>query len=150
MTIVAQLRSAALTARKAAIGSLSDHPTRHRSDLLVVLSGEVQLVGKNNGDRETTDEEATAVIRKFLKGVEENLTYRPEDTKLLNEKATLEEYLPKSLDETVLRSEIALLAASRPAPFTVRDTKQVFEAIDAKFPGQVTSRTISAILKDGG
>lgn len=148
MSLLERLRIDTVAARKAAIGKPVGDPAKARADLLVVLSGEVQMIGKNDGDRTTTDEEATALIRKFLKGVEENLGHRPEHPVLLREKAVLEEYLPQSLDETVLRSEIALFASTRDTPLTVRDTKAVFDALDAKFPGQTTSKTISAILKE--
>ncbi len=148
MSLLSRLRSDTVTARKAAIGFQSVDARRQRADLLIVLTGEVQMIGKNDGDRETTDEETTALIRKFLKGVEENLGHRPGDEKLLNEKAVLEEYLPKALDESVLRSEISAFAATRDEPLTVRDTKVVFEAIEAKYPGQTTSKTISSILKE--
>lgn len=148
MSLLARLLSDTVLARKAAIGFQSVDPRRQRADLLIVLSGEVQMVGKNDGDRETTDEEAMALIRKFLKGVEENLTHRPGDEKLLNEKAVLEEYLPKPLDEALLREEIARLAAASDTTFTVRDTKTVFDAMELRFPGQVTSKTVSSILKE--
>lgn len=148
MSLLDRLRSDTVLARKAAIGFQSVDPRRHRAALLIVLSGEVQMVGKNDGDRETTDEEATAMIRKFLKGVEENLTHRPGDEKLLNEKAVLEEYLPKAVDEAVLREEIARLAAASDMIFTVRDTKFVFDNMELRFPGQVTSKIVSSILKE--
>ena len=52
---------------------------------LTALMSEVAIVGKNNGNRETTDEEAVKVIKKFIKGINEtiDLIKDPEKLKLL-------------------------------------------------------------------
>jgi uncharacterized protein len=56
MSMMDKLRADLLTARK------------ERSDmtgLLTALVGEAAMIGKNNGNRETTDEEVLRIVKKF-------------------------------------------------------------------------------------
>ena len=46
--------------------------------LLTTLYSEAQMVGKNDGNRETTDAEVVAVIKKFVKNIDETLSNLPE------------------------------------------------------------------------
>lgn len=57
MSIVNKLKTDSLTARK--------NRETVKAGFLVTLLSEVQNVGKSNGNRETTDVEAIAVIKKF-------------------------------------------------------------------------------------
>lgn len=150
MSLLERLRTDTVAARKSAIGKPAGDPAKTRADLLVTLSGEIQTLEKSEGftGRALTDNDITGVIRKFLKNAEDNLSRSPQDAKLLTEKAVLEGYLPDPLNEALLREEIARLAAASNMTFTVRDTKFVFDNMELRFPGQVTSKVISAILKE--
>lgn len=74
-----------------------------KGNLLSTLVAEAVMVGKNDGNRETTDAETVAMIKKFLKNVNETLTLMEEvgkdKTQVLREKEILESLLPKQLDE---------------------------------------------------
>ena len=59
MSLLAQLKKDSLLARKAADGV--------RATLLSTLIAEAEMVGKNAGNRESTDDEVQQTIRKFLK-----------------------------------------------------------------------------------
>jgi uncharacterized protein YqeY len=67
---------------------------------IVFAISEIEKVGKNNGNRETTDDEAIKVIQKLLVVVNENIRYagEKEDGRLIHlreEKEILESVLPK-------------------------------------------------------
>ena len=65
MSIVTNIKAASLQARK--------DRNAPKAALLSTLLGEVQMIGKNNGNRESTDGEAIAVIKKMLNNTTETL-----------------------------------------------------------------------------
>lgn len=77
---------------------------------LTTLYSEVAMVGKNDGNRDTTDEEACIVLKKFVKNAREVLENIPdEDPRYGNanfEISILEEYLPKQYTELELKNII--------------------------------------------
>ncbi len=81
--------------------------------VLTTLVSEIVMVGKNNGNRETTDEEAIKIIRKFKKNVEaviEILQKNSNDSGIVelkeDELVIYESYLPQELSEDDLRGII--------------------------------------------
>lgn len=82
---------------------------------LTTLIGEAEAVGKNAGNRATTDEEVVAVIRKFIKGVEQSLEVAPPDrVDALNAELGLyAEFLPRQYSEKALRQVITDLIMDR-------------------------------------
>jgi Uncharacterized conserved protein len=67
MSLITKIKSDLIEARKA-------RTDKERISLLTTLSSEIAIVGKNDGNRETRDDEALAVIRKFVKNAEQTLT----------------------------------------------------------------------------
>ena len=63
MSLLAQLKKDSLLARKAADSV--------RATLLSTLIAEAEMVGKNAGNRESSDDEVQQTIRKFLKNNQE-------------------------------------------------------------------------------
>lgn len=97
-----------------------------KASLLTTLLGEVQIVGKNDGNRETTDVETISIIRKFIKNINETLTHlasKNEQTanldeqsaetkdKFTQEKEILEVYLPQQMSEGQLLKVLSLQIA---------------------------------------
>ena len=81
------------------------------ASLLTTLIGETSIIGKNDGNRETTDSEVVAVIKKFVKGMDETLSYlavsdQEASALVLAEKSLLIPYLPTQMDEGELREVI--------------------------------------------
>ena len=146
MTLVEQIKIDSLSARKA--------KSELKATLLTTLYSEVVNVGKNNGNRDTTDTEAVAVIKKFLKGVDETLNFLgekvdPRRDVALVEKAILEAYLPKQMSEYELKIVIAdlidTLPEKNPKQMGVL-MKQLKERYDGQYDGQLASKMIKEQL----
>lgn len=71
--------------------------------LLTTLISETEMVGKNSGNRAPTDEETVAVVKKFIKNVDETVSALQKQNQSVDvpvkEKAILQQYLPKQLNE---------------------------------------------------
>lgn len=97
-------------------------------NLLTTLIGEAEMIGKNDGNRKSTDTEVTTVIKKFVKNLDETITTLTkaveketdtEKTKVLQakvelmekEKAILMPYLPQQLNDEQLRVEMGKIIA---------------------------------------
>ena len=96
MTLIEEIKQKQIAARKAGSAEAS---------LLTTLLGEAAMVGKNAG-RETTDQEVVAVVKKFIKNIDETvsaLSSRGQDAaSFLAERSILERFLPLQLTEHVL------------------------------------------------
>lgn len=96
MTLIDEIKQKQIAARKAGSAEAS---------LLTTLLGEAAMVGKNAG-RETTDQEVIAVIKKFIKNIDETvsaLSSRGQDAaSFLAERSVLERFLPLQLTELAL------------------------------------------------
>ena len=72
-----------------------------KATLLTTLIGEAEMVGKNAGNRAPFDEEVVAVVKKFIKGINETiavLTKSGQDaSQFEKEREILDSYLPTQL-----------------------------------------------------
>lgn len=96
MSLIDTIKADQLTARK--------NREAIRASLLTTLLGEANMVAKNANREKPTDDEVTAVIRKFLKGNAEVLAHADDADSLVasKEKEVLESYLPKQMTEDEL------------------------------------------------
>ncbi len=102
MSLLAQLKKDALVAGKNAAAV--------RATLLSALIAEAEMVGKNAGNRESTDDEVQATLRKFLKNNQEALAVIKDEARravLADEAAILAEYLPPMATEADVKTFIA-------------------------------------------
>ena len=58
--------------KKAMMKAKMEHDTA-KSNLLSTLVAEAAMVGKNDGNRATTDQETINIIKKFIKNANENI-----------------------------------------------------------------------------
>lgn len=98
MTLIERIRKDQLQARK---------DKSPNAALLTTLLGEASMVGKSAGNRESTDEEVTAVVKKFIKNARETLNALASQpgAPLMpyeNEILVLESYLPEQLSKDQL------------------------------------------------
>lgn len=121
--------------------------TKVEATLLVTLFAEAQRVGKDNGNRETTDAETLAVVQKFVKNTTETLSYlKEDDPRYLAAKVELEvltRYLPQSLTEEEINAEIDKLV---PAGGDVK-MGMVMKHFKENFAGRYDGKALSELLK---
>ncbi len=142
MSILENIKTASVEARKAKAPSAS---------LLVTLLSEVAMVGKN-ANRETTDAEAIAVVKKFLKNNEETLS-RVSDAGVIAtlgmENSVLVTFMPKQMTEADIRAAagdlLASLGLSGPKAMgqVLKEFKQKYEGT---YDGAVASRIVKELL----
>lgn len=98
MSIIEKIKSDILTAKKA--------KESVKATLLVTLFSEASNVGKNAGNRQTTDEETVAVIKKFKNNATETLTHLEKsgmDASVVKQEIEiLDSYLPEQYNESKL------------------------------------------------
>jgi uncharacterized protein YqeY len=142
MSLLAQIKKDNLVARK--------ERDAIRSTLLTTLIGEAEMVGKNAGNRESTDDEVSAVIRKFIKNNDETTGILAKETTvsaantvatLAIEKALLVGYLPKQLTEAELEREVAEISASLTSP----NVGAVMKELRARHGNNYDGKTASSL-----
>lgn len=142
MSLLAQLKKDSLLARKAADGI--------RATLLSTLIAEAEMVGKNAGNRESTDDEVQQTIRKFLKNNQEALAVIKDAERraaLEAETAILTGYLPPMASE----AEVKAFIAETVAGLAERSPKQigaVMAALKAKYGSSFDARQANAWVKE--
>ena len=116
------------------------------SSLLTTLIGEAEMVGKNAG-RAVTDEEVVAVVKKFVKNMDETLGYLGDvdsnaRTNVLIEKNVITKYLPQQLNALQLEKIIGNLVHANG-----KNTGAIMKELKAKFAGQYDGKMASEIVK---
>lgn len=135
MTLMEQIKAKQIQARKS--GSIE-------ASLLTTLLGEAAMVGKNAG-RETNDAEVVAVVKKFVKNIDETvtaLTSRGQDAAtFVAERTVLEQFLPIQLSENAL-IEVAKCQPNMPAFM-----KHLKENFAGKYDGKLASTVAKAVFQ---
>lgn len=142
MSLLDQLKKDALTARKSADSV--------RATLLSTLIAEAGMVGKNAGNRESTDEEVQATIRKFLKNNQEALAVIKDEARqavLRAEADILTAYLPPMADEAEVKAFIAETVAAL-QDRSPKSMGAVMGALKQKFGSGFDARQANAWVRD--
>lgn len=112
MSLIDTIKTDLLEARKARTDPA-------RTALLNTLSSEIAMKGKNEGNRDTTDEEALTIVRKFVKNADQtfsDLTKAGRDTGAIqHELAILKAYLPAAPTVEELEAAIAEIVSGSSA-----------------------------------
>ncbi len=133
------------------------------SGLLTTLIHEARMVGKNDGNRESTDEEVIRTIRKFIKTLEETRTLlnskgpfdetTPEGMSLINaaaktnyEISSLEKYIPKQMTDDDIRAVILKFVATTPGANIGSVMKFLKEFHLGMYDGKAASRIAKEVL----
>lgn len=135
MTILETIKKDQLQARKAG--------EKFKATVLTTLLSEIANIGKNDGNRETKDEEALKVIAKFVKGVKENITLVGENEDLKNELNIYLEYLPKQLTESELKNEIDKIKKA----LDTDSIGLIMKNLNENFKGQFDGKMASILIK---
>lgn len=121
-----------------------------KSNLLSTLVAEAVMVGKNDGNRETTEAETLNIIKKFLKNVNENIKMLDELGKdksdVLKEKEILESLLPKQLSPESLEKVVDEIVAKLPEK-SPKMMGAVMAELKKTHDGQFDGKMASEIVK---
>ena len=127
---------------------------------LATLYSDIVRVGKDDGNRETTDVEAIRVIKKYLKSNEETLSILDEVSsehsdnarvKVLAEKVILETYLPKQLTEDQIKDivgDIINSLTNDPEQVSMKMMGVVMKKLNEDYAGQFDGKMGSTVVKD--
>lgn len=117
---------------------------------LTALVGEAVMVGKNAGNRESTDEEVIATVRKFLKNLEEtkrNLVAHGKDTAVCEEEIKiLGQYLPQQMSADDLKSAITAIVAETAGANMGVVMKVLKERYAGLYDGKLASEVVKQVL----
>lgn len=134
MSLMEQIKTQQIAARKAG---------DPKASLLTTLLGEAAMVGKNAG-RETTDAEVVAVVKKFIKNVDETIAALQARNQLFAdfavEREVLEQFLPMQLSEAAL-IEVAKCQENMPAFM-----KHLKENFAGKYDGKLAATVAKSIF----
>ena len=115
--------------------------------ILTTLLGEVTIVGKNDGNRDTTDDETVKVIQKFIKGVEDNKKYRDltiaEDLEL----ALYRKYLPEMVDEETMTIFVQGYLDGIEDGYSMKLMGTIIKGLKDTYPGQIDGKSASAVVR---
>ena len=143
MTLLERLAADRLKYRKIAKESLEN---QLYSTALTTLYGEVVRVGKDDGNRDTTDEEATIVIQKFIKGLNEIEKYEKLSVSAILERDLYQRYLPQELSELLIEGFIN--GTYQDEQITMKDMKGVLVQLKAAFPSYIINgKAVSNVIK---
>ena len=112
-------------------------------NLLTTLLGDIIRVGKDRGNRPTTDEETLLVVKKYLKNIEEFLVLSKDATKtesLLKEKEILLNFLPK---QASLEEVATVVGANFDKP-----KGEIFRILKEKFGNNFDPKIVQELLKN--
>jgi uncharacterized protein len=139
--LLEKIQAASLEARKS--------KDAEKAATLVTLYAEAARIGKDAGNRLTTDEETIRVVRKFLKGVDETLPLltQPEAIeRAKREKSVLEAFLPTMVAGAELQAVIADIVSTL-AEKSPKQMGAVMGALKKRLAGSYDGNEASALVK---
>ena len=151
--LIDQIKEDSLVARKAR--------ETDKASLLTTLYSEALSIGKDDGNRITTDIKVVERVKKFIKDINENLERLSKEEenntnsfglavagkKFESEKEWLSKYLPEQLSEEKLKIEIHSIMVDQ----DITDIKKmglVMKTLKEKFEGQFDGKLASEIVRE--
>lgn len=115
-----------------------------KTSLLTTLIGEAQTK-QINAQRDLTDTEVCALIKKFVDGVNDTINLRPSPD-LDRELKILESYLPTMMSDSELESEIDAIIATVENP-TGKSLGVVIKQLKANFEGLYDGQQATNLIR---
>lgn len=109
--------------------------------LIVFHVAEVEKIGKNRDNRETTEEEAIQYVKKTVQKLKED-QYANDETQ--REIELLETLLPKMASKDEVRAHISMLEAEQ--GLDISNKGAVMKAVKAEFGALVDMKMVSGLL----
>lgn len=117
-----------------------------RLTLLTTLLGECDTQAKK-GDGKLTDELVLATVKKFIKGIDDLLTLRPDDADAKWEREQLTAYQPRQLDSDALSKLIDEVMAAEPPKRSMGDImKELKTLAGGQYDGAMASKLVKEKL----
>ena len=149
MTILDNIKTASLQARKA-----KDQP---KAALLSTLISDAQMVGKNDGNRETTEGEVIAIIKKYITNINETTKHLLESVntahleQCVKDIEILTSFLPKQMSvaelEHAITKSIAELATINLVAPNAKDLGNVMKMLKERYGGQYDAKVAADLIK---
>ena len=143
MSLIKRIRIEQLDARKARL--------RDKASILTVLLGEAEKIGKDKGNRDTTDDEVILVVRRLLKtGNELSKLFKDNATALaknVSEIELLESFLPAQLGDSEI-VEAAKEIVEEVDATTMKQMGQVMGLLRKKFGNSLNMAIASKTVKE--
>lgn len=142
MNLMTQLKTDQLQARK-------DRDTV-KATLLTTLIGEAATIGKNDGNRETNDQEVIQVVKKFIKGMDETLAILNQrgDQNTAQavelEKSILAAYLPQQMSAEQIKDALEKSGLTLNKGVCMKYLKDNFAG---QYDGKQAAQVIDSLLK---
>jgi uncharacterized protein YqeY len=119
-----------------------------KSSLLTTLYAEAAMIGKNNGNRNSTDDEVIKVMHKFLKGINETISILSAGKSeryfiALQEKDIIESYLPKVASQQEVETAIVHLIDSG-----ITKMGDIMKSLKDKFGTSLDAKQASVLIKE--
>ncbi|MCK5600484.1 GatB/YqeY domain-containing protein [Candidatus Pacearchaeota archaeon] len=117
--------------------------------ILTTLYAEAAMQGKNSGNRESTDDEVTATITKFVKNAKELLSHIGDAEtrdKIISEIAVYETYLPLQLSVKELTSIITNIMEVKEGD-VIPNIGIVMKHLSANYSGTYDGKLASEIVR---
>lgn len=146
MLLLNQIKSDQLIARKAKDEKLAT--------LLTTLYSEAANVGKNQGNRDSTDTEVISVVKKFAKNNEQNIEIytKANKTEALEmakfELSVLEKYLPKSISVEDLKIKIVELINDNNLPKENSSMGKIMKLLKELYGDSLDGSVASKVIKE--
>lgn len=113
------------------------------------LYAEAAMVGKNDGNRETTDPEVVGKVKAFIKNIDETLKALDENSgpaaELIKEKDAIGKYLPRQLSEDQLKSIIGEIAAGHEK--SMKSMGKIMAELKDRHGGEYDGKLASHIVR---
>jgi len=115
------------------------------TSILTTLYSEAANVGLNDGKRESTDAEVIAVVKKFVKGIDDTLKIRASE-ELSFERKIILTYLPKQMTLGELGIAVRQIMADAGLS-SMKDMGKVMAALKAEYGGEYDGKMASNVVK---
>jgi uncharacterized protein len=142
MSLLKTIKAAQLQARK-------DRKSAEAASLTTLI-GDAVMVGKNDGNRESTDAEVISTIKKFINNIDIVINATPPESvahmSAKDEKTYLSTFLPKQLDGDELLAAVDAVIASVGAT-SIKSLGAVMAAMKSTHEGLYDGKVVSALVK---
>lgn len=145
-SLLKQLQADQLNARKAR--------DTFTATLLTTVMGEALKVGKDDGNRDSTDSEVIEVVKKFVKNIKQNIIDYGKAGKadaiasMEQEFTILKAYLPAEVDAAVVRDAINGIIAQKSLPKNGSSIGKIMPELNALFGDALDKKMASELVKE--